>query len=138
MARCSPRRTQPPAPGAGQWVAVIRWQGQGADAYSVDTQAEAQAWGGVRMSDLNDRDRQQRELTKEFRRSANARAERKRPPEASRPPQADGEARQEQRPREGERVRQLPDPEEPLLATIQLPEGQLNVTLASTAPAPAS
>jgi hypothetical protein len=101
LARCSPRRTQPPAPGAGQWVAVIRWQGQGADAYSVDTQAEVQAWGEVRMSDLNDRDRQQR-------------------------------------PREGERVRQLPDPEEPLLATIQLPEGQLNVTLASTAPAPAS
>ncbi len=28
----------------GQWLAVISWQGQGADAYSFDTQAEAQAW----------------------------------------------------------------------------------------------
>ncbi len=37
--RCTVRRTA-----AGQWLAVISWQGQGADAYSFDTLVEAQAW----------------------------------------------------------------------------------------------
>ncbi len=36
--RCTVRRTT-----AGQWSAVISAQGQGTDAYSFDTQAEAQA-----------------------------------------------------------------------------------------------
>ncbi len=37
--RCTVRRTA-----SGQWLAVISRQGQGADAYSFDTLAEAQAW----------------------------------------------------------------------------------------------
>ena len=45
--RCTVRRT-----GTGQWMAVISWQGQGADAYSFDTQAEAQAWCEARVTEL--------------------------------------------------------------------------------------
>ena len=88
------------------------------------------------MRDPHDRDRQQREFTEELRRSAKARADRKRR-EAAAPPAA-GEAIQEPHPAGRDRVRQLTDPEEPILATIRLPEGLLNITLTSTASAVAS
>ena len=45
--RCTVRHT-----GAGQWSAVISAQGHGADAYSFDTQAEAQAWCEARVAEL--------------------------------------------------------------------------------------
>ena len=45
--RCTVRRTA-----VGQWLAVISHQGQGADAYSFDTQAEAQAWCAARVAEL--------------------------------------------------------------------------------------
>ena len=45
--RCTIRRT-----GTGQWMAVISSRGQGADAYSFDTRAEAQAWGEARLAEL--------------------------------------------------------------------------------------
>ena len=45
--RCTVRHTA-----AGQWLAVISWQGQGADAYSFDTEAEAQAWCETRVTEL--------------------------------------------------------------------------------------
>ena len=90
------------------------------------------------MRDPNDRDRQQREFTEELRRSANARADRKRREAAAPPTPAAGEAIQELHPAGRDRVRQLTDPEEPILATIRLPEGLLNITLASTASAVAS
>ncbi len=45
--RCTVRRTA-----VGAWLAVISWQGQGADAYSFDTQAEAQAWCEARVAEL--------------------------------------------------------------------------------------
>ena len=45
--RCTVRHTA-----AGQWSAVISAQGQGADAYSFDTQAEAQAWCEARVAEL--------------------------------------------------------------------------------------
>ena len=43
--RCTVRRTV-----AGPWLAVISWQGQGADAYSFDTLADAQAWCEARVA----------------------------------------------------------------------------------------
>jgi hypothetical protein len=45
--RCTVRHT-----GAGQWSAVMSAQGQGADAYSFDTQAAAQAWCEARVAEL--------------------------------------------------------------------------------------
>ncbi len=45
--RCAVRRMT-----AGQWVAVVSQQGQGADAYSFDTQAEAQTWCEARVAEL--------------------------------------------------------------------------------------
>ena len=42
--RCTVRHTA-----GGHWLAVISYQGQGADAYSFDTQAEAQAWCEARV-----------------------------------------------------------------------------------------
>ena len=42
--RCTVRHTA-----AGQWLGVISHEGQGADAYSFDTQAEAQAWCEARV-----------------------------------------------------------------------------------------
>ncbi len=45
--RCAVRRMT-----AGQWVAVVSHQGQGADAYRFDTQAEAQAWCEARLAEL--------------------------------------------------------------------------------------
>ena len=50
--RCTVRHTT-----AGQWSAVISAQGQGADAYSFDTQAEAKAWCGARVAELAARKR---------------------------------------------------------------------------------
>ena len=50
--RCTVRRTT-----TGQWSAVISSQGQGADAYSFDTQAEAQAWCEARIVELTARQR---------------------------------------------------------------------------------
>ena len=50
--RCTVRRTI-----AGQWSAVISAQGQGTDAYSFDTQAEAQAWCEARVTELTARKR---------------------------------------------------------------------------------
>ena len=47
------------------------------------------------MNDPQDRDRQQRELTEELRRSAEARAERKRRADAAQRPQAAGETRED-------------------------------------------
>ncbi len=48
--RCTIRRT-----GTGQWMAVISSRGQGADAYSFDTQAEAEAWCETRVTELTAR-----------------------------------------------------------------------------------
>jgi hypothetical protein len=45
--RCTVRRTA-----AGQWSAVISSQGHGADAYSFDTLAEAQAWCEARVAEF--------------------------------------------------------------------------------------
>ena len=45
--RCTVRRTA-----VGPWLAVISWQGQGADAYSFDTLDEAQAWCETRVTEL--------------------------------------------------------------------------------------
>ena len=45
--RCTVRHTA-----AGQWLAVISHEGQGADAYRFDTQAEAQAWCEARVMEL--------------------------------------------------------------------------------------
>jgi hypothetical protein len=45
--RCTVRHTAP-----GPWSAIISSQGQGADAYSFDTQAEAQAWCEARVAEL--------------------------------------------------------------------------------------
>ncbi len=45
--RCTIRHT-----GTGQWMAVISSRGQGADAYSFDTQADAQAWCEARVAEL--------------------------------------------------------------------------------------
>ena len=45
--RCTVRHTA-----AGQWLAVISHAGQGADAYSFDTQTEAQAWCEARVTEL--------------------------------------------------------------------------------------
>ena len=50
--RCTVRRTT-----AGQWSAVISAQGQGTDAYSFDTLAEAQAWCEARVTELTARKR---------------------------------------------------------------------------------
>ncbi len=47
------------------------------------------------MNDPQDRDRQQRDLTEELRRSAEARAERKRRADAAQRPQAAGETRED-------------------------------------------
>ena len=49
----------------------------------------------VPMNDPQDRDRQQRELTEELRRSAEVRAERKRRADAAQRPQAAGETRED-------------------------------------------
>ena len=38
--------------GTGQWLAVISAGGQGADAYSFDTQVEAQAWCEACVAEL--------------------------------------------------------------------------------------
>ena len=35
----------------GQWLAVINWQGQGADASSFDSPAAAQAWCEARVAE---------------------------------------------------------------------------------------
>ena len=51
--RCTVRHTA-----AGEWLAVISVQGHGADAYSFDTQAEAQAWCEARVAELTARKRQ--------------------------------------------------------------------------------
>ena len=40
-----------------QWLAVISVAGEGADAYSFDTQAEAQAWCEARVAELAARKR---------------------------------------------------------------------------------
>jgi hypothetical protein len=48
--RCTVRRA-----GTGQWLAVISAGGQGADAYSFDTQAEAEAWCETRVAELTAR-----------------------------------------------------------------------------------
>ena len=45
--RCTVRHTA-----ADHWLAVISAAGQGADAYSFDTQAEAQAWCEARVAEL--------------------------------------------------------------------------------------
>ena len=45
--RCTVRRTA-----TAQWLAVISRAGQGADAYSFDTQADAQAWCEARVAEL--------------------------------------------------------------------------------------
>ena len=45
--RCTIRHTA-----AGQWLAVLSHAGHGADAYSFDTQAEAQAWCEARVAEL--------------------------------------------------------------------------------------
>ncbi len=45
--RCAVRRMT-----AGQWVAVVSHQGHGADAYSFDTQEEAQVWCVKRLAEL--------------------------------------------------------------------------------------
>ncbi len=45
--RCTVRHTA-----AGQWLAVISDAGHGADAYSFDGQAEAQAWCEARVAEL--------------------------------------------------------------------------------------
>ncbi len=45
--RCTVRRTAD-----GPWLAVISWPGQGVDAPSFDTQAEAQAWCETRVTEL--------------------------------------------------------------------------------------
>ena len=45
--RCAVRRMP-----AGQWVAVVSHHGQGADAYSFDTQAEAQTWCEARLAEM--------------------------------------------------------------------------------------
>ena len=37
---------------ADHWLAVISAAGQGADAYSFDTQADAQAWCEARVAEL--------------------------------------------------------------------------------------
>jgi hypothetical protein len=44
--RCTVRRMT-----GGQWLAVISWQGQGADAYSFDTPDEAQAWCEAQLAE---------------------------------------------------------------------------------------
>ncbi len=44
--RCTVRRTT-----SGSWLAVISWQGQGTDAYSFATPADAQAWCEARLSE---------------------------------------------------------------------------------------
>jgi hypothetical protein len=51
--RCTVRHTA-----AGQWLAVISGQGQGADASSFDTPAEAQAWCEARVTELTATKRQ--------------------------------------------------------------------------------
>ena len=48
--RCTVRHTA-----TGQWLAVISDAGHGADAYSFDTQAEAQAWCEARVAELTAR-----------------------------------------------------------------------------------
>ncbi len=48
--RCTVRHTT-----AGPWLAVIRVAGQGADAYSFDTPAAAQAWCETRVLELTAR-----------------------------------------------------------------------------------
>ena len=45
--RCTVRHTA-----AGPWLAVISHAGQGADAYSFDTPAAAQAWCAARVAEL--------------------------------------------------------------------------------------
>jgi hypothetical protein len=45
--RCTVRHTA-----ADHWLAVISAAGQGADAYSFDTQAEALAWCVARVAEL--------------------------------------------------------------------------------------
>ena len=37
---------------SGAWLAVISVEGQGADAYSFDTQEEAQAWCEARVAEI--------------------------------------------------------------------------------------
>jgi hypothetical protein len=45
--RCTVRHTA-----AGEWLAVISVQGHGTDAYSFDTQEEAQAWCEARVVEI--------------------------------------------------------------------------------------
>ncbi len=45
--RCAVRRMT-----AGPWVAVVSHQGHGADAYSFDTQADAQTWCETRLAEM--------------------------------------------------------------------------------------
>ncbi len=45
--RCTVRHTA-----TGHWLAVISHDGHGADAYSFDTQADAQAWCEARVTEL--------------------------------------------------------------------------------------
>ncbi len=48
--RCTVRHTA-----SREWLAVISVEGHGADAYSFDTQAEAQAWCETRVAELSTR-----------------------------------------------------------------------------------
>ena len=50
--RCTVRHTA-----TDQWLAVISVAGEGADTYSFDTQAEAQAWCEARVAELAARKR---------------------------------------------------------------------------------
>ena len=82
------------------------------------------------MPDPHDRDRQQRELTEELRRSAEARAENRRREQAARQPPAEEGAPREPGP--AGQGRQRLGAEAAVMATITLPDGELTITIAST------
>ena len=82
------------------------------------------------MPDPHDRDRQQRELTEELRRSAEARAENRRREQAARhTPAEEGTPRE---PGPAVQGRQRLGAEAAVMATITLPDGELTITIAST------
>ena len=82
------------------------------------------------MPDPHDRDRQQRELTEELRRSAEARAENRRREQAARhTPAEEGTPRE---PGPAVQGRQRLGAEAAVMATITLPDGKLTITIAST------
>ncbi len=82
------------------------------------------------MPDPHDRDRQQRELTEELRRSAEARAENRRREQEARHTNAAGGALREHSPAVQGRQRLGAEPAG--MATITLPDGELTITIAGT------